>query len=231
MQRPAYIILSCLAAIVMASFAGCGNKGETPQATASINGSDNSSVKPDEASSGVKTGKLGQPRPQPVVAFDTSLGTFTIQLDEEKADLTVKNFLSYVNDKFYDRTVIHQVFKGQCILGGAFSTDLVEKSAHPPVFNEAENGLKNLRGTISMVRQFDIIDSATSQFFLNVADNPVLDHKDRTPEGYGYCVFGKVISGMDVIDKIAILPVEDQPPKFERKPVQNVVINTVRRIQ
>jgi cyclophilin family peptidyl-prolyl cis-trans isomerase len=221
----------CLGLCLFTIFNGCGSKGDTNQPAASINGTETSPAPSADASSNSLNTKPVQQRPHPVVIFDTSMGSITVQLDDEKADLTVKNFLGYVNEKFFDRTIFHQVFKGQSLLGGAYTGDMIEKTPHAAIFNEAENGLKNLRGTIAMVRQFDIIDSATSQFFFNVADNEVLDHKDKTSEGYGYCVFGKVVAGLDVLDRIANLPVEDLPPKFERKPVQTVMINSVRRIQ
>ena len=147
----------------------------------------------------------------PVVLIETSLGNITVRLDAEKAPLTVDNFLSYVNAGHYDQTIVHQVYKGQGFLAGGYGTNLVEKPGRTPIRNEAHNGLKNRRGTIAMVRLPDAIDSATCQFFINVADNPALDYKDRTPEGYGYCVFGKVTDGMDVVDKIGNAQVHDTP--------------------
>ena len=145
--------------------------------------------------------------------------------------MTVDNFLnSYVGDRFYDQTIVHQVYKGQGILAGGYGTNLVEKPARTPIRNEALNGLKNHRGAIAMVRQPDAIDSATSQFFINVADNPALDYKDRTPAGYGYCVFGEVTEGMDVVDKINNVPVHDEGG-LDRTPVQRVVVKSIRWIR
>ena len=113
-------------------------------------------------------------------------------------------------------------------MAGGYGTNLVEKPGRTPVRNEAHNGLKNRRGTISMVRLPDAIDSATCQFFINVADNPTLDFKDRTPERYGYCVFGEVVEGLDVVDKIGNAEVHDTT-QLERTPVQAIVVKSIRR--
>lgn len=167
----------------------------------------------------------------PVVAIETSLGTITAVLDAEKSYQTTSNFLSYVEVGHYDQTIIHQVYKGQGFLAGGYGVNLTEKPSRTPIRNEADNGLKNTRGTISMIRQPDQIDSATCQFFVNVADNPTLDHRDRTAEGYGYCVFGTVMpEGMAVVDQIAAAKVHDTQ-EFERTPVQAIVVKSIRRIR
>jgi cyclophilin family peptidyl-prolyl cis-trans isomerase len=224
------LCLMCSIALFALAAAGCGSKGDgTASGTASING------ETDKNQPG-KGGPAGTDKPardllHPVVVIDTSLGKITLSLDAEKAPLTVKNFVNYANTGFYDQTIFHQVFKGQGVLGGGYTANLTEKPASSTgIRNEADNGLKNHRGTIAMVRFPDVIDSARSQFFLNVADNEVLDYKDRTPEGYGYCVFGTVTQGQEVLDTIANVPVEDAP-KFERKPAQTVLINSVRVIR
>jgi len=206
---------------------GCGSKqpGDNPP-TASIAASN--AAGPTDASPG-KNAPKSDPR-RPVVAIDTSLGQIVVRLDGEKSPITVANFLSYVGAGHYDQTVFHQVLKDYAVLAGTFTTDLVEKKTFTPIRNEAHNGLKNRRGTIAMARQAGVIDSATSQFFINVADNPSLDQKDRTVEGYGYCVFGEVTAGMNVVDKIAALPVEDKD-RFQRMPVEQVVIRSIRRVQ
>ncbi len=165
---------------------------------------------------------------RPVVLIETNLGAITVRLDAEKSPLTVDNFLSYVDSGFYNQTIVHQIFKGQGIMAGGYGVDLVEKPTRVPIRNEAHNGLKNRRGTLAMVRSADAVDSARSQFFFNLADNDALDHRDRTPEGYGYCVFGEVISGMEVLDKIAELPVHDSP-QLDSTPTQPVVIKQIRR--
>ena len=139
------------------------------------------------------------------------------------------NFLRYVESGHYDQTIVHQVYKGQGVVGGGYGSNYVERDTRTPVRNEAENGLKNLRGTISMVRYPDVIDSATCQFFLNVSDNPALDHKSRTsPEEYGYCVFGEVIEGMDVVDHINQVDVKDTAD-LDQTPANPVIIKSIRR--
>lgn len=141
-------------------------------------------------------------QPNPKVLMKTSMGDITVELYGNKAPVTVKNFLSYVDEKFYDGTIFHRVIKEFMIQGGGLTEDFNEKPAKPAIKNEATNGLKNKRGTIAMARMPEI-NSATCQFFINHVDNPFLDHKDNTPEGFGYAVFGKVTEGMDVVDAIA----------------------------
>jgi len=137
----------------------------------------------------------------PRVKVDTNLGSFVIELYPEKAPKTVENFLQYVRDGFYDGTLFHRVIDGFMIQGGGFTPDFERKQTRAPIVNEADNGLKNTRGTIAMARTMDP-HSATAQFFINVKDNPFLDHTGKTPRGWGYAVFGKVVEGMDVVDKI-----------------------------
>jgi len=141
----------------------------------------------------------------PKVLIKTSKGDITLELFADKAPITVNNFLSYVDEKFYNGTIFHRVIKDFMIQGGGFTPEFLEKATKPPIKNEATNGLKNLRGTIAMARTAEI-DSATCQFFINHVDNLRLDQKDNTPEHFGYAVFGKVISGMDVVDAIASVP-------------------------
>ena len=135
-----------------------------------------------------------------MLRFETSLGNFTVELNEKEAPISVKNFLRYVDDKHYDGTIFHRVIPGFMIQGGGMEVGMGEKDTHEPIKNEAKNGLKNERGTLAMARTNDI-NSATAQFFVNLVDNGFLDHSG--PSNYGYAVFGKVSSGMDVIDKIA----------------------------
>jgi len=141
-------------------------------------------------------------QPNPKIIMKTSKGDITLELFADKAPITVQNFLSYVDENFYDGTIFHRVIKGFMIQGGGLTPDLIEKPTKPPIKNEAANGLKNKRGTITMARMPEI-DSATCQFFINHVDNSFLDHKDNTAGGFGYAVFGKVIEGMDVVDAIA----------------------------
>ena len=162
------------------------------------------------------------------VLMKTTKGDITIELYPEKAPITVNNFLSYVDEKFYDSTIFHRVIKGFMIQGGGFTPDFQEKATKPPIKNEAGNGLKNKRGTIAMARTA-VLDSATSQFFINHVNNSFLDHKDNSSEGFGYCVFGKVIEGMDVVDAIANAKTMTRSGQSD-VPRETIEIISVRRI-
>jgi peptidyl-prolyl cis-trans isomerase B (cyclophilin B) len=142
-----------------------------------------------------------QAEENPKVVLETGMGDITLELYPAKAPATVKNFLTYVDGKFYDGTIFHRVIRGFMIQGGGMTPDMGEKPTHSPIKNEADNGLKNDRGTIAMART-QVPDSATAQFFINAKDNTFLNFRSKTVEGYGYCVFGKVIKGMDVVDAI-----------------------------
>ena len=137
----------------------------------------------------------------PKVTMETTLGVITLELYEKEAPITVENFLRYVDEKFYDGTIFHRVISGFMIQGGGMDFDMFPMPTHKAIKNEADNGLSNVTGTIAMART-SVIDSATSQFFINVADNTFLDHKNKSAAGYGYCVFGKVTEGMEVVKKI-----------------------------
>jgi cyclophilin family peptidyl-prolyl cis-trans isomerase len=139
------------------------------------------------------------------VVMETSMGTMEIELNGEKAPISTKNFLKYVDDKFYDGLIFHRVIKNFMVQGGGFTEGMEQKKTHEQIKNEAGNGLKNEKYTLAMART-NVVDSATAQFFINVVDNDFLDHKDETPRGFGYAVFGKVTSGMDVVDKIKAVP-------------------------
>jgi cyclophilin family peptidyl-prolyl cis-trans isomerase len=142
----------------------------------------------------------------PVVLLETSMGNIRVELYPDKAPITVKNFLAYVKEGHYDGLVFHRVIRGFMIQGGGFDKEMKEKRpAHPPIKNEAGNGLKNDRGTLAMART-GVVDSATAQFFINVVNNDFLNHANETPQGFGYAVFGKVIEGMEVVDKIRNVP-------------------------
>lgn len=167
----------------------------------------------------------------PVVVMETNMGTIKIELFEDKAPITVKNFLDYVKDKHYDGLTFHRVMSDFMIQGGGFEPGLKVKRTKAPIKNEAKNGLSNERGTIAMART-RIPDSATSQFFINVVNNGYRLDTGRTQDGVGYCVFGKVIEGMDVVDKIKAVDVDvkrgaDGMP-YENVPVKDVVIKSVR---
>lgn len=137
----------------------------------------------------------------PQVLLQTSAGNITLELDQEKAPITVENFLQYVDAGFYDGTVFHRVINNFMIQGGGMTEDMKQKQTRGQIQNEADNGLKNVVGSIAMARTSDV-HSATAQFFINVADNNFLDHQNKTPQGYGYAVFGQVVDGMEVVDTI-----------------------------
>lgn len=137
----------------------------------------------------------------PRVLMETSMGPITIELFKEKAPITVRNFLSYVNEAYYDGLTFHRVIKGFMIQGGGLDENLQPKKTKFAIKNEATNGLSNTRGTLAMART-SVVDSATSQFFINVVDNPFLDHTGKTPDKFGYAVFGQVVDGMEVVDAI-----------------------------
>ena len=142
---------------------------------------------------------------QPKVKLQTTLGDIVIQLNTEKAPISAKNFLTYVNEGFYDGTIFHRVIPGFMAQGGGFTTDFTQKTVHDSIKNEADNGLTNTRGTLAMARTPDP-DSATAQFFINYKDNSSLNHTSPTPNGWGYAVFAEVIEGMDVVDAMADVP-------------------------
>lgn len=156
----------------------------------------------------------------PKVIMKTSMGDITLELYMDKASVTVKNFLGYVDDKFYDGTIFHRVIKGFMIQGGGHTADMNKKPTKGAIKNEADNGLSNKKGTIAMARMPDP-HSATAQFFINHADNDNLDFSAKTDQGYGYCVFGKVVAGMDVVDAIANVKI------MTRRGMQNVPRETI----
>lgn len=158
----------------------------------------------------------------PKVKVSTSKGELVIELFEDKAPLTVENFLSYVDSGFYDGTIFHRVIDGFMIQGGGFVPGMDQKKAKDPIKNEASNGLSNKRGTIAMARTSDP-DSATCQFFINLVDNRSLDRTDGTARGAGYCVFGAVASGMEAVDAIASVSTGNRPPHGD-VPKEDVVI-------
>ncbi|MBI2823717.1 MAG: peptidylprolyl isomerase [Planctomycetia bacterium] len=166
--------------------------------------------------------------PAPVVVLHTSLGPIKLRLNTAKAPATVDNFLAQVDGGFYDQTIFHQVQPGYVVLGGGYRADLSEKRSRYSIANEAANGLKNLRATIAMTRPLDGVDSATGPFFINLGDNPQLDHRGATADDYGYCVFGDVIEGMDVVERIAQVPARASGD-FPSLPVETVLIESATR--
>jgi cyclophilin family peptidyl-prolyl cis-trans isomerase len=160
-----------------------------------------------------------------MIRFETSHGPFTIELFPKEAPVTVENFLRYVDDGFFDGTIFHRIVPGFVIQGGGLTVDFDNKQTRAPISNEAKNGLKNTRGSLSMARTSDI-NSATSQFFVNLTDNAFLDNG---PRDYGYAVFGRVTEGMDVIDKIAKVST-GRRKGYTDAPLEDVVITSARRL-
>jgi len=161
---------------------------------------------------------------KPVVILTTSLGAIEVELDAEKAPITVENFLEYVDDGHFDGTIFHRVIPGFMIQGGGFEPSFSQKPTRAAIKNEADNGLKNDRGTLAMART-SVVDSATAQFFINLTDNDFLNHGGRD---FGYAVFGRVIGGMDVVDKIAGVPTGNKGP-HQNVPTTPVVIESAKR--
>ncbi len=191
MERPhATAAVLCLAVVLAFSCLALAETGTTTQKAQSA-----AAAAPAEETKAEKESN-------PLVIFETSKGKITIELYPEEAPVTVENFLRYVNEGFYDGTIFHRVIPRFVIQGGGFTADMQRKKTHAPIKNEAANGLKNLRGTLSMARTNDP-NSATSQFFINLVDNKALDKSDKSA---GYAVFGKVTRGMDIVDAIAKVP-------------------------
>jgi cyclophilin family peptidyl-prolyl cis-trans isomerase len=165
----------------------------------------------------------------PKVVLETSKGKIVLELYIEKAPETVINFLSYVDEKYYDGTIFHRVIPNFMIQGGGFTADMERKPTRAPIKNEADKGLKNDRGTIAMARTGDP-HSATAQFFINTANNDVLNHKSKTQQGWGYAAFGKVVEGMDTVDAISAVKTTTSGG-YRDVPVEPVVIKSARRLK
>jgi cyclophilin family peptidyl-prolyl cis-trans isomerase len=161
----------------------------------------------------------------PVVVIETSLGNITVELYQDEAPISVENFLTYVRDDFYAGTIFHRVIKGFMVQGGGMTEDMVRKATNPPIKNEATNGLRNERGTLAMARTA-AVDSATAQFFINVANNRALNHESETQAEYGYAVFGKVIDGMDHVGEIENTPTTTAGP-YRDVPSTPVIIKSI----
>jgi cyclophilin family peptidyl-prolyl cis-trans isomerase len=214
---------AAFALLLVCTLAGCGGDSATSGAN----------------ESGAARAGAGSTRPQPpqfdrqhpVVRMETSQGAIDIRLDAVRAPVTVRNFLNYAGESFYDNTIVHYVDPGKMILAGGYSTDRQAKPPRLPIRNEAHNGLKNTRGTIAMTRDPGLIDSATCQFFINLADAPQRDHQGDTPDNYGYCVFGEVIEGLDVAEKISQSSTNNLGGDLIQTPEPPVVIKSVRVIR
>jgi peptidyl-prolyl cis-trans isomerase B (cyclophilin B) len=179
---------------------------------------------------------VAEPAPEPekaketdMVIIKTSLGDIKVKLDAEKAPLTVANFLAYADDGYYNGTIFHRVIGNFMIQGGGFDAQLKQKATRAQIKNEAANGLPNKRGTLAMARTM-IVDSATSQFFINVKDNDMLNHRAPSPQGFGYCVFGEVVEGMDVVDQIKAVQTGVKAGMSD-VPIETVEILSVTRVE
>jgi cyclophilin family peptidyl-prolyl cis-trans isomerase len=171
-----------------------------------------------------------EPAPgNPVVVISTSVGDVTVELFRDKAPVSVANFLDYATEGFYPGTIFHRVVKGFVVQGGGYTETMVEKPTRPPIMNEASNGLRNVRGTVAMART-QSLRSATSQFYFNVSGNPDLDHRGFSPRDFGYAVFGRVLAGMDVVDRIAAVPTHVSAG-MEDVPVAPVFITGVKVVR
>jgi peptidyl-prolyl cis-trans isomerase B (cyclophilin B) len=217
---------------MMVALAGCA-KQTTPTAPASSQAEpakkETEPMKTEPATAPKEPNVEETPKPpaRPVVIMETSMGTITIELNAEKAPKTVANFLRYADEKFYDGTIFHRVISGFMVQGGGFTPQMRQKATHDEIENEAANGLKNLRGAIAMARTPNP-HSASSQFFINHKDNEFLNFTAPTARGYGYCVFGKVLEGMDVVDKIAAVKTGQAGPHGD-VPAETILIRSVRR--
>lgn len=167
-----------------------------------------------------------QEKKNPAVIMSTSMGDVRIELFADKAPVTTKNFLEYVNEGFYDGLIFHRVIPGFMVQGGGFDSQLKQKATKSPIKNEASNGVKNRVGSIAMART-SVVDSATAQFFINVKDNGFLDHRNTSPDGFGYAVFGQVVGGMDVVQKIEQVKTGSRG-SYQDVPLEPVVIQSVR---
>ncbi len=174
----------------------------------------------------ISTNLLAQDNP--VVVMETNKGTIKIELWADKAPISVANFLRYTDNNFFDGLIFHRVIPGFMIQGGGFSPELVQKSTYEEIKNEASAALANNRGTLAMART-NVVDSATSQFFINLVDNAFLNHTDETPRGFGYAVFGEVIEGMDVVDQIAAVETGPGRGGHQNVPMEPVIITSARR--
>jgi cyclophilin family peptidyl-prolyl cis-trans isomerase len=213
-----------LLAVLAICGAGCKKESSPAQAAASPPTSGSASALP---ASGAKPINFEKP----VVKLETSSGTITLTLDGVNAPGTVRNFLNYANEGFYDNTLVHYVDPGKMIVAGGYASDGTLKLGRTPIRNEAHSGLKNVRGTIAMTRDPDHIDSATTQFFINLVDAPQRDHAGDDAEKYGYCVFGTVTEGLEVAEKISQAPTANKGGDMLQTPDPPVVIKSVRVVQ
>jgi cyclophilin family peptidyl-prolyl cis-trans isomerase len=211
---------------------GCSKSADDGASTSapSANSQQPAPVAAPQQAAVVAAAKAALEQGDPIIAVHTSLGTLFVRLYERQAPRTVANFLDYARTGHYDGTIFHQVESGYVALGGAFDRQLKAKSVRYPVTNEAANGLKNVRGSLAMARDPGDPHSATATFFINLADNPKLDHRGTAPDEYGFCVFGQVIDGLDVLDKLSATQTA-KVESFTSTPVERVVLNSIRMLR
>lgn len=221
--------VAILSIVALLGLAGCGGSGSSNTtantSTASSSNTNSSSAQSSETTRTKQATGEKQVSGNPSVVIKTSKGAITLMLEAEKAPKSVENFLTYVRDGFYEDTVFHRVIPGFMVQGGGMDADMNDKQTRGSIKNEANNGLKNVRGSVAMART-NMPHSASSQFFINVADNAALNHRSETPQGWGYAVFGEVTEGMDVVDEIVSVPTTSK--KGHRDvPVEPIVIESV----
>lgn len=231
MSSTRFVWLAAMA-LCVALVAGCSGGSEPAAESETAEGTPPEGGSAEEAEMGSEAGESGVDIPTGagpvVVELNTSAGAMKLELYPDKAPKTVENFLAYVRNGFYDDTIFHRVKPGFVIQGGGFTPDMVKKETDGPIENEADNGLRNVRGSICMARTNDP-HSATSQFFINTVDNPALDYRDRSIQGWGYAVFGKVVEGIEVMEQIERVPTTSREG-YQDVPVDAVVIETARII-
>lgn len=206
-------------AVLAAGGPGCSKSGDDEPSVAAEGASAAEETADESRPAHSKPGKsLVEIDPFPRVALNTSLGEIVVELDRAKAPRTVRNFLYHVENGHYNGTIFHEVDKEFAAIGGSQTPDGPAEQTGYPIESEADNGLNNVRATIAMAREIGDIDSATREFFLNLADNPHLDHRGDSPESFGFCVFGKVVEGMSVLKKLANVPVKHDPASATKTP-------------
>jgi peptidyl-prolyl cis-trans isomerase A (cyclophilin A) len=235
-MHAARLILLGLALLTLAIacwLTGCGGSAPTPAASAE--GPGDQSTQPAAEPGVARTTPTPKAKPKPVdpiVILHTSAGTIKIHLLAEKAPQTVDNFLSnYARRGFYDETIFHHIEPGMMLIGGGFTADLQPKQTRAAIYNESRNGLSNRKGTVAMIHDPEAAHSATSQFFINLVDNPTFDFRaDESEDAFGYCVFGEVVEGMDIVEQIAASPTAPQGD-FPAVPERTVLIQKVEQVR
>ena len=210
-----------LSGLLLALVVACGS--ETPDSTAKVQNDQAAVVDAGNSTAAAVAADTGVG-----VVLSTNLGDIELLLDDEKAPLSVANFLAYADSGHYEGTIFHRVIPGFMVQGGGFDQSLQQKATQSPIQNEAANGLKNVKYSIAMART-GVVDSATSQFFINVVDNAFLDHRDTTAQGFGYAVFGRVVAGQDIVDQIAATGTGAAGRFPKDVPVDTIVIQGVSR--